>query len=138
MQNELLTPESISKENLKAALDAAFIDASFDSDGDLVIKDDVRCFVFIHEKKDAIRLYSRFGIKENTPDLQQLQLANDINIQYRIIRAYVPPERLTLCLDFEILLNGGITMKNFIMAVKRFCSIPRDAIRDLDKDNIIE
>jgi hypothetical protein len=138
MQNDLVTPESVSKEKLKAALDAAFIDAAFDSDGDLLIKDEIRCFAFLNEKRDRIRLFSQFGTKEGAPELEQLQLANDINNQYRVVRAYVKLESQSLCFDFEILLNGGVTMKNFVLSVKRFCSIPREAIKDLDKNGVVE
>lgn len=138
MQNDLLTPETVSKEALKTALDAAFIDASFDNDGDLWAKDDIRCYIFLNERKDRIRLYSMFGIKEGSNRLDSLQLANEINSQYRVVRAYVDFEKSSLRFDFEILLSGGVTLKNFVLSLKRFCSIPRAAITDLDKNGIVE
>ena len=138
MQNEILTPENVSKDVLKAAFDAAFMDATFDSDGDLKLKDEVTCYVFLREKNDGIRLSTGFGFKEGTSELQQLQLTNKINDEWRIVRAYANPEKLTLKFDYEILLNGGISVKNFILSVKKFCGIPRDAIADADKDGIVE
>jgi len=138
MQNEILTPENISKDKLKAAFDAAMMDAIFDTDGDLKVKDEVTCFAFLSDAKDGIKLATSFGIKEGTPELQRLQLANAINSEYRIVRARVNPKGDALKFEYEILLSGGITAKNFILSVKRFCGIPRDAINDLDKNGIVE
>jgi hypothetical protein len=138
MQNEILTPENVSKDVLKAAFDAAFMDISFDSDGDLKLKDEVTCYVFLREKKDGIRLSSGFGFKEGTTELQQLQLINKINDEWRVVRAYVNHEKRALKFDYEILLAGGITVKNFILSVKKFCGIPRDAIADADKEGIVD
>jgi hypothetical protein len=77
MMDELITPENLSKELLKSVLDAALLDTSYDSEGDLKVKDRVNCFVFPNqERKDRVQLLALFGFKPETTELQRLQCAN--------------------------------------------------------------
>jgi hypothetical protein len=138
MLPEIITPETISKEILKAALDAAFVDVTFDSDGDLKAKDEVLCYISLNEKKDRISLFTSFGIKKEASPVHALLLANEINKQYVIVRAYFREESSSLRFEYDICVGGGITLKAFVLAFKRYCSIPRTAISKSDTNDIIE
>jgi hypothetical protein len=129
MTDELITPENLSTATLKAACDAAFMDASIDEDGDLKVKAEVTCFILPSEKKDCIYMIARFGFKPESSRLERLECANRINDGYRIVRASVTDSG-KLIFDYYLPVAGGITKKAFILAVKRFCSIPHEAVSD--------
>lgn len=137
MPDEMITPENLSKELLKSVLEAAYLDVSYDKDGDIRVKDKVTCFVFPNEKwKDRVTLCAIFGFKAHATPAQRLECANRINSEYAILRAVVGKND-TLRFTYDVLLEGGgISRKAFVLVLKRFCSIPHDAVRDCGEDLI--
>lgn len=134
MTDELITPDNLSKELLKSVLDAAYMDTSYDRDGDLVVKERLMCFVFPgKDRKDSVRLLVLFTFEPETSELKRLQAVNKINQEYLVVKAFVSTEN-HLHFTWDIPIEGGITKKAFVMAVKRFCSIPHDAVEDCAKD----
>ena len=134
MTDELITQDNLSKELLKSVLDAAFMETSFDDDGDLKVKDEVSCFVFPNlERKDKVQLLAIFGFKSEASELQRLQAVNRINEKYIIVKA-VAGNNDQLRFSWDIPIAGGITKKAFVIALKRFCSIPHDAVADCAND----
>lgn len=134
MTDELITSDNLSKELLKSVFDAAFMETSYDSDGDLKVKDRVNCFVLPNmERKDRVRLVTIFSFKAGTSELQRLQAVNRINDEYIIVRAVVG-ENDALRFTWDIPIAGGITKKAFVLAFRRFCSIPHDAVVDCASD----
>lgn len=132
MDQDLITPENVSKEMLKAIFDDALIETSFDSDGDLRVREDISCFVL--PKNDRIRLLSVFGFKPNVSMQKRLEFVNRINSEYIIIRATVGSRNDTLFFDYDISIKGGITKKALVLATRRFLSIPRPAIQEYGSD----
>lgn len=129
----LITPENVSISMLYDLFDRAFMEVGFDKDGDLMVTEDVKCYVFINEKgNDRIRLLTLFGLSTTASRSDCLECVNRINSEYVLIRAYVSQDALAF--DHEILIKGGITQKNFILTVKRFCSIPRLAVREYGQE----
>jgi hypothetical protein len=134
MTEELITPENLSKELLKSILDTAFMETYYDSEGDLKVKEAVNCFVFPNlERKDRVRLIAVFGFKPEASELQRLQAVNRINAEFIIVRAVVGKND-TLQFNWDIPIAGGITKKAFVLALKRFCSIPHEAVADCAND----
>ena len=134
MTDELITQDNLSKELLKSVLDAAFMETSFDDDGDLKVKDAVSCFVFPNlERKDKVQLLAIFGFKSEASELLRLQAVNRINEKYIIVKA-VAGNNDQLRFSWDIPIAGGITKKAFVIALKRFCSIPHDAVADCAND----
>jgi hypothetical protein len=134
MKDELITPDNLSKELLKSVLDAAYMETSFDNEGDIRVKEQqVTCFVFPNqERKDRVELMALFDLKPEASELLRLQAANRINAKYIIVRAYISNDRLLFTWDIPI--AGGITKKAFVLAVKRFCSIPHDSVASCASD----
>ena len=127
MADEFITPENLSKELLKSTLDAALMDTSYDNDGDILVKETISVWILPNvERKDRIKLLSIFGFEAAASHLQRLECVNRINSEYIVVKAYLGPKD-TLRFDYDILVSGGITKKAFVLAVKRFCSIPRAA-----------
>lgn len=128
--SNLIIPENLSKELLYDLFEAAYMDVSYDKDGDIFVQEDVRCFVMPNEdKKDRIRLLTMFGFEPLSSEIDRLRCVNLINEKYLIVRAY-STDNNTLSFDYEIIIKGGITRKNLVLSVKRFCGIPRLAIQE--------
>lgn len=133
MPDELITPENVTKEMLKDVFDAAFMESSFDKEGDLVVRDDVNCYVLLSEKKDRIALLTMFGFEDGVSELKRLQCVNNINARYIMIRAVSGANNI-LRFEYDIMLNGGVSRKALVLTVKRFCAIPRSAVSDFGAD----
>jgi len=131
MAEQLITPENLSKELLKNILDAAFMDTSFDKDGDLVVRDRLNCYVF--PSRERVQLMALFRFTPDSTEDQRLAAANRINMEYAIIRAMVGKSG-ALLFTWDIPVAGGITAKAFVLAVKRFCTIPQQAIAECASD----
>ena len=59
---QLIQPEEVSKEFLKTILDEACLESYFDSDGDIVVRDDITVYVIPDKKNNnRIRFISSFG-----------------------------------------------------------------------------
>ena len=138
MADDLITPGTLSKEELKALYDAALMDTSYDSDGDLRIRDGISCCVF--PRVDRIRLLALFRFKPTSSPQQRLDLVNRINSEYIIARATTLGDNGTgrLCFDYDIPVSGGIPKKTVVLVTKRFLSIPGPAVRDLDTADIVQ
>jgi hypothetical protein len=134
MSEQLVTPDNLSKELLESAFDSAFMDTSFDDDGDLRVCDGgIRCYVLV--RKDRIRLMSLFGSEEGASREDLLEFANRVNDEYVVIRASVTAKG-TVCFDYDILVTGGVTTKAIVLATKRFLGIPVEAIQEHGKELI--
>ena len=127
MLDELITENNLSKELLKGVLDAAFMNTSFDSDGDLMVKEDINCWVFASKEHGRITLLSLWGFKSGVSQSQRLECVNQINKDYIVVKAIVGDNN-SFRFEYDIPVTGGITKKAFILALKRFCSIPRTAV----------
>lgn len=136
MPEELITPDNLSKELLKAILDAAYLDTSYNKNGDLMVKDTVCCLVYPHQNGHTVQLMTQFGIKPEASELQRLQCANRINAEYIIVRAITGGDE-TLFFTWDIPIAGGITKKAFVLAFKRFCSISHNAAMSCASDVIV-
>ncbi len=134
MAEEMITSDNLSKEYLKAILDAALMDTAYDSEGDVMVKDRVKCFVLPNlERKDRIQLLTIFGFETGASELKKLQAVNRINQEYIIVRAGMTKNNL-LTFTWDLPVAGGLPAKTFVLAVKRFCSIPQEAIADCAND----
>ena len=123
MSSDLITPENLSKELLESIYDSAFFETSWDDDGDLVIKDQIRCLVMPNEEKNRIQLVSLFGFAPRSRMSKRLECVNKINSEYIMVTA-VAGANDTLQFKYDIYVEGGITKKNLVLATKRFLSIP--------------
>ena len=82
-----VTEKNLSRDNLKAAYDAAKLPVSIDADGDIMIKDRVTLFAF--PNKERIRLVVYYAFKPEVSLQQKLELANRINQGYIVAATIV-------------------------------------------------
>jgi len=132
MQEELITVDNVTKDMLKSLFDAAFMETTFDKDGDLVVKEKCKCMVLIDKEKRRVMLMTLFGFKSSAKENDKLVCVNEINRNYIIVRASANDG--TLRFSYDISLDGGVSKKALVLLVKRFCSIPHAAVMDYGKE----
>jgi len=131
-EDDMITPENVSVELLKDVL-AAYVDTSFDEDGDLIVKGEWQIYITIIPDKSSIRLMTIFRIKDEISQDARLEAVNKINNDYMIIKAHCSDNN-KLIFTYYFMLTGGLTKKALVRGVKLFDSIPRAAIYDYAKD----
>ena len=125
----LITPENLTKDLLKLILDSAMIDNTFNSTGWLVANETIKVVVSPEgEKKDRIHLCSFFTLKDGLDELVLLRAVNKINEELTIVRVFINNDKDSLFFDWSIPVMGGTTPKNFVLALKRFSTIPHIAL----------
>lgn len=127
MNDEIITPENLSPQSLKAVFDSAYMDTTLDAEGNLKIKD--RVTLHVRPREDRIRIFALFGFKPSASQHQRLEFVNKVNMEYIIVRA-TTGDNDTLFFDYDIPVAGGITKKAIVLLVKRFCSIPHAAVQE--------
>lgn len=133
---DLITLENLSKEILKSLFDAAFMETSYDSDGDLRVKDGLSCWVLPSE--DRIKLLAAFGFDARATRAQRLEFVNRVNREYIIVRASMGDRNDTLLFDHDISVRGGVMPAMVVQSTKRFLSIILPSVQECDQDNIVK
>ncbi len=133
MAEDLVTTENVSKEMLKDLFDAAYMTTSYDSDGDLRVKEEVNCWVLLSSAKDRIQLMSLFTFTDESTPLQRLECVNKINREFIVVRAAATPGG-NLSFTHDILIGSGILKRTLISSIKRFCKIPHQAVSEFGMD----
>lgn len=137
MAEDLITPQNLSSELLKAAFESAYMDARVDEDGDLRVKD--ICNVIVRpdlERRNQIRLLSLFRFKDDSTRTQRLECVNNINSEFIMVCASVTDNGL-LVFRHDLMIDGGLTTKALVLGVKRFASIPHSAVADFGADIVV-
>ena len=67
MSDELIYPEEISTDALKALFEEAYMEVSVDTDGDLIVKDNYRCYLRPDQDGRLISIYAIFGRTNRQP-----------------------------------------------------------------------
>jgi Putative bacterial sensory transduction regulator len=133
---DLISPENLSKEYLKSLFDAAFMETSYDWEGDLRVKEGLSCWVFPSE--DRIKLLATFGFKSHATRAQRLEFVNRVNRQYVIVRAAVRDQSDDLSVDHDFSIRGGVAPAMIVQSTKRFLSILLPAVQECDSDDIVK
>ncbi len=135
MPENLITAENVTKELLKSVFESAMMDVSTDSYGDIMVKEDCKCFVLPDKEKRRITLLTFFVFKPKVKDNEKLLCVNKINRDYIMARAVVTgKDNDILEFTYDIMLDSGITYKYLVLLVKRFCAIPHPAVADYGRD----
>ncbi|MBI2465805.1 MAG: YbjN domain-containing protein [Candidatus Sungbacteria bacterium] len=133
--SELVTSENATKEMLKSLFDAAFMETSFDSDGDLIVRDGgVRGFVILQDENRIIRLMIGYRVKPSAKRIDLLEFLNRVNAEYLIIRAALANNNHSVCFDFYIHLVGGVSRANIVQTIKRVLRIVPQAVNEYGRD----
>ncbi len=135
---EMVTEANLSRDVLKAALDAAKMTTAVDASGNLTVS---FALIRVHvlPGKDVVRLLVSFSFAPRAAMQEKLDLANRINDQYIVLRAAVPAERPDqLSVDHYIVLGPGVSRAAIAAATRRFADVVVEAIGAVDTDNLLK
>jgi len=130
MNNGYFARDAVTRDVLQQILDAALMEVEIDSDGDVLVREGMVCYVLLPEPEhDRITLAAQYSFMDDVPHLARLECANRINSEYMLVRAAID-ERGKLRFSYHLLLGGGVTARQIALSVKRFCTICPQAITE--------
>ncbi len=132
---ELLYPENITKEGLRDLFVAAYMDATLDEDGDVLVKEQYRSYLVPASDAAWIRLYSPFKSNEAATMEDKLAYANKINADMIVVRTYVT-DKGGFIFEEYLPVEGGITKRALVLATRRFHRMLESAVR-ADEKNVL-
>ena len=135
MSDEFIYPEGINVEALKVLFEEAYMEASVDTDGDLIVKDNYRCYLRPDQDGRLISIYAIFGAAEGALPEDKLTYINRVNDQVKLIRASVSSNG-KFFFDYYLSVEGGISKRSIVMSVRRFFSCLGSALRE-DTANVV-
>jgi hypothetical protein len=133
--SEMILPDSATKEVLKALLDAAYLNVSLDSDGDIEVNDTYRYWVIPAQNGKWIRLFAQFKGNPDASMATKLEFANVVNRDLHIIRAYLR-DTGGFTFDRYIPVEGGVSRRAIVFAVREFDDLLQAALK-LDEMNAV-
>lgn len=137
MTVELITPETVSIEQIRDLYEAALFDVTLDEEnGFVVLDDEIVARAKLAESKERLQLIAFYKVREDAERIDRLELVNRINDQYVLIRAAVGDED-ELWVDYGLVLKGGATKKQIAHATRMFLKVAEMAVKDCDEDGIV-
>ena len=135
VSDEFIYPEGINVEALKVLFEEAYMEASVDTDGDLIVKDNYRCYLRPDPDGRLISIYAIFGANPDAAPEDKLTYINRVNDQVKLIRGSVSGNG-KFFFDYYLSVEGGISKRAVVMAVRRFFSCLGSALRE-DTGNVV-
>jgi predicted lipid carrier protein YhbT len=132
----LVTPETVSKEVLRALFEAAYMETRLDNDGDLVVSERYNVWVLPSPGGSYLRLMAPFRAAEQAEEDAKLRFVNTVNQQLIMICAYVG-DGGALFFEHYISVEGGVTKKNIVLTVRKFGTLLAK-LGEFDAENVLE
>jgi hypothetical protein len=133
--DEFIYPEGISQDTLKKMFEEAYMEVSVDTDGDLIVKDNYRCYLRPDPDGRLISIYAIFGASATAAPADKLTYINHVNDQVKLIRASVSANG-KFFFDYYLSVEGGVSKRAIVMSVRRFFSCLGSALRE-DTANVV-
>lgn len=115
---------------IKQALDAAFVPAELDDDGDLKVKvDRFTGFLSMQQGAPILKVMYQFGSPHDTDSLEVLRAVNEFNKKYVLVKTYWLRLRNRGALRFEadLRVDGGVSPVALINTLRQVETILIDA-----------
>jgi hypothetical protein len=135
VSDEFIYPEGINADSLKQLFEEAYMEVSVDTDGDLIVKDNYRCYLRPDPDGRLISIYAIFGAAAEAAPPDKLVYINRVNDQVKMIRASVSANG-KFFFDYYLSIEGGISKRAVVMSVRRFFSCLGSALRE-DTGNVV-
>jgi hypothetical protein len=135
VSDEFIYPEGINSDSLKKLFEEAYMEVSVDTDGDLIVKDNYRCYLRPDQDGRLISIYAIFSGNPASAEVDKLAYINRVNDQVKLIRASVSTNG-KFFFDYYLSVEGGISKRAIVLAVRRFFSCLGSALRE-DTGNVV-
>lgn len=138
MAADLVTPDTVTIEDIRDVYEQAYLDAVLDEDKRQIrLREEVLARVFLSESRERLQLVAYYGIKDDAQRVDRLELVNRINENYVLIRAGIDDDG-DLWFDYCVLLKGGVTKKAIVQATRVFLMLVPRAVNECDEDGIVD
>jgi hypothetical protein len=117
--SDMFEPGTLSVATVKELLDAAYMSAEIDQDGDIVIREGYSVFVQVVGDGQAVRFMAQFSAKPEAPEADKLRFVNAVNWDLRLPRAALTTWGGFL-FDHYIYAEGGLPRKTLMLTLRRF------------------
>lgn len=137
LNNEVITPENLSVEILREALEAAHMNIIDDDPPCLMIEEGVTLIIAPDlELRNRISISTALKFKKGHTMNDYLDCVNTINLGCIFIKsAVLDRDDPHLALTLDLMIDGGLTKKNFILTVRQFSSTALQIY--LDREHIV-
>jgi hypothetical protein len=135
VSDEFIYPEGINQDALKQLFEEAYMEVSVDTDGDLIVKDNYRCYLRPDPDGRLISIYAIFGANPSAAQADKLAYINRVNDQVKLVRASVSSNG-KFFFDYYLSVEGGISKRSIVLSVRRFFSCLASALRE-DTANVV-
>lgn len=132
---EIVQAEALSRDVLKALLEAAYLNVSLDEDGDVMVRDSFHSWVMPADGGKWIRLFAQFKGNPDATMGAKLEYVNTVNRDLHLIRVYLR-DNGGFTYDQYIPVEGGVSRRAIVFAVRGFDGLLRSAL-DLDVGNVV-
>lgn len=128
--NEMLSEDEITPENLVSVFRRALMSASIDDEGELYVQmNEMRIYIFVKEKAKMLRYMAAFGVKESDPFELNLALVNEMNNNIAFGRFAIPDfQRDMLIADYHLPYEQGVPRFQVISTLTLFKEVVLAAI----------
>ena len=111
------------------------MEVAVDTDGDLIVKDDYRCYLRPDADGRLVCVYAIFGANPDAPQPDKLDYVNRGNDQVKLIRASVS-DNGKFYFEYWISVEGGVARRSIVLAVRRFLHCLSTAFSE-DTGNVV-
>ena len=131
----------LSGAKLKEFFDAAFMEASLDSDGDVMVNTPLRVSIMAQPDKGFLKCLTLFGVNAELEKI--LEFCNRFNRDFILCRCSVAENRDSdgdwrIVFDYDrfMLPDETISPKTIVLLVRRFTEIVNGGIQRVDDDGL--
>ena len=135
---DYLAEDEVANERLLTLFKQAFIPVEVVSAHHLRVTSEsgIKMHVAVDSGRKLISLVTTFGLREDAPMEQKLQLCNRINDSVIFVRLSVT-DATTLCSDHALPFNGGICSASIISAVRLLARVTVQSLADMDEHRLV-
>jgi len=126
MKDEIVSKDNLSKELLREVFEDAYMEVTYDSDGDLMIKDQYTHYVEVDKDSRFVAYRCNLRGNENATEMDRFKYVGMINREVIAIR--VAETQSGYSFDCYLWVEGGVTKRNIVLTFKRFASLVEYAL----------
>ncbi len=137
---EVIGSEELSGRKLLEILRDAYIEAEFDTEGDVrVTLDGIKILVTVDVSRKLVHFISIFGVKPTATRQQVLELCNRINDRLILIRAAYPSALPSpaVMLDHYVVTEAGVSAVEIVDDIRRFRTV-LGSVPPLNTEDILD
>ena len=137
---EVIGSEELSGRKLLEILREAYIEAEFDTEGDVrVTLDGIKILVTVDVSRKLVHFISIFGVKPTATRQQVLELCNRINDRLILIRAAYPSALPSpaVMLDHYVVTEAGVSAVEIVDDIRRFRTV-LGSVPPLNTEDILD